>query len=134
MSTKYDSLSDENPVVSDDESREIVWTTHARQRWRERTPHDCGVGMLDAWRRSEAIRHPSIAKTITERGAPEAVRVYRHSDEWGVIFLIGRTDSHWSAYPWAVVTVFRLSMLSHDPSRAYLNEYGPHSPADERGE
>jgi hypothetical protein len=126
MSSKYQPLSDQNPVVADDENRRVVITDHAVERWRERTPHDCGVDMLDAWRWSEQIAHPGIAKTLDERYAPESVRVYQDADGWGVLFLVSGTDFRWDQFPWALTTVWRVDMMRHDPSRAYLNEYGPH--------
>jgi hypothetical protein len=124
MSTKYQPLSDLNPVVADDEDREVVFTDHAVERWRERTPHDCGVDMLDAWRWSEQIAHPSIVK-MSRDSVPESVRIYSDADGWAVLFVV-REPLGWDNYRHAVVTVVRVKAMTHDPSRAYLNEYGPH--------
>ena len=120
------------PQLPDNEnrSREVL------ARPRERTPHDCPMGIRAAWRGGEPLKHPCVAGAL-DSPTPESARIYRHSDEWGVVFVVikdqaadagtapDRTER-------IVVTVCRIRTYDSGPVRAYLHGHGPHGPAEER--
>jgi hypothetical protein len=131
MTTKY-STSDTTHLADD-----VALTDHAIHRFRERTPHDCPVGIREAYRRGEDIRDPQVARSPEDMRELARVRVYRHGHggataDWGVVFLIvkdardagERPPQH--ACDHLVVTVVSIDGITHSPSRAYLNSHGPH--------
>jgi len=136
VSTKYSTSEREGRIVRDAHG-EIALTDHALHRYRERTPHDCRIGIREAWRRGEQLQHPSVAGSL-DAPEPESARIYRHSDEWGVVFVVAEDDSpdagDTGRAERVVVTVCEIRTYDHGPSRAYFHGYGPHAPADERGD
>ena len=135
MSTKYDPGSETRRIVRDSHG-EIALTDHALHRYRERTPHDCQIGIREAWRRGETLQHPSVAGAL-DSPTPESARIYRHSDEWGVVFVVikDRAADAGTAPDRAervVVTVCQIRTYDSEPVRAYLHCHGPHGPEGER--
>ena len=135
MSTKYDPGPETRRTVRDSHG-EIALTDHALHRYRERTPHDCQVGIREAWRRGEQLQHPSVAGSL-DAPTPESARIYRHSDEWGVVFVVAEDESADAGdvpgrSERVVVTVCEIQTYDHGPVRAYLHGHGPHGPAEER--
>lgn len=135
MSTKYTTGGSEGRILRDAHG-EIALTDHALHRYRERTPHDCHVGIREAWRRGETLQHPSVAGSL-DSPTPESARIYRHSDEWGVVFVVTEDDAPDAGdapdrTERIVVTVCQIRTYDHGPSRAYLHGYGPHAPEEER--
>lgn len=113
---------------------DVALTDHAIHRYRERTPHDCPVGIRAAFRQGEDVRDPEVARSEGE-GAPDRARVYVHQDcgeSWGVVFLVVRDSTPAAARParhdceFVVATAIDLSGINHGPSRAYLESHGPH--------
>lgn len=119
MSTKYGGRADTRYVEDD-----IALTDHALHRYRQRTPQDCGLDPLHAWRRGEWVKHPIVVKSDDNDRPPVSARVYREP-EWGVVFLVDRDVSQYGA-PKVVVTVNNVRGFGHAPTRGYLNAYGPH--------
>ena len=72
MSTKYTANHRNSRVVEDN----VALTDHAIHRYRQRTPHDCPVGIRDAYRRGEDIRDPQVARSPNDMRTPERARVY----------------------------------------------------------
>lgn len=135
MSTKYNAGRSQGRILRDAHG-EVALTDHAIHRYRERTPHDCQVGIAEAWRRGEALQHPSVAGSL-DSPAPESARIYRHSDEWGVVFVVvedGAADA--GEVPGraerVIVTVCQIRTYDQGPVRAYLHGHGPHGPEGER--
>lgn len=115
--------------------REIAMTDHARHRFRERTPHDRTPSLEACWRRGEWLEHPEVARSPDEERI-DAARLYRHSDDWGVVFVVLRDTSPdfgtRSDADWVVATVINITGYDHGPSRAYLHGHEPHAPQGER--
>jgi len=134
MSSKYEPGETPGRVVRDSDG-EIALTNHAFHRFRERTPHDCRVGIRDAWVRGEDLRHPAVAGGPSDSD-PESARIYRHNDEWGVVFVIMENDNSADRanYCDRVVATVTALRLYDGASSAYLHAYGPHGPVDERGD
>ena len=108
-------------------SDDIALTDHAIHRYRQRTPHENAVGIRDAWRHGEDIRHPAVASKKSDHEL-DTVRVYKHGDAWGVAFLVvedtRKREDHFADR--VVATVVNLAGFEHGPSRAYLHSHGPH--------
>jgi len=133
MSTKYTTGASDGRILRDAHG-EIGLTDHAIHRFRERTPHDCQVGIAEAWRKGEPLQHPSVAGSL-DSPTPESARIYRHSDDWGVVFVVvedqaadagtvpDRTDR-------IVVTICQIRTYDSGPVRAYLHGHGPHGEVD----
>jgi hypothetical protein len=125
MSTKYS--------VDDRLLDDIAISKHATWRFRERTPHDCDIRPRDAWRLGEDIKHPSVVQSDNETEPPDRARVYRHGDEWMIIFFVDAAQGE-STSPkhksQLVVTVLSLREVNHPPSRSYLHSHGPHGGVD----
>ena len=135
MSTKYDPGPETRRIVRDSHG-EVALTDHAIHRFRERTPHDCQVGIAEAWRRGEPLQHPSVAGSL-DSPTPESARIYRHSNEWGVVFVVAEDESGDAGEvpgraERVVVTVCEIRTYDHGPVRAYLHGHGPHGPEGER--
>ena len=135
MSTKYDPGPETRRIVRDAHG-EVALTDHAIHRFRERTPHDCQIGIREAWRRGEQLQHPSVAGSL-DAPKPESARIYRHSDEWGVVFVVAEDESGDAGVvpgraERVVVTVCEIRTYDHGPVRAYLHGHAPHGPAEER--
>jgi hypothetical protein len=116
---------------------DVALTDHAIHRFAERTPHDCAVGIVEAWRKGEDIEHPQVARSPNDSRDPERVRVYTHGDErgsqtWGVVFLVVQEATPEHERPpthtcdRVVCTVMDVGGFDHGPSRAYLHSHGPH--------
>ena len=116
---------------------DVALTDHAIHRYRERTPHDCPVGIHEAYRRGEDIRDPQVARSPGDMRTPDRVRVYTHGDgaashAWGIAFLIVAEETPAAERPahhdceFVVATVIDLAGFEHGPSRAYLHSHGPH--------
>ena len=129
MSTKYTTNRSDSRFVEDD----VALTHHAIHRYRERTPHECPVGIRAAYRRGEDIRDPQVARSPNDMRTPERVRVYVHPDhEFGVVFLIvaeetpaaERPNHHTAEH--VVSTVMDIDGIEHGPSKTYLHSHGPH--------
>ena len=133
MSAKYSTGGAVGRILRDAHG-EVGLTDHAIHRFRERTPHDCTVSIAEAWRRGEPLQHPSVAGSL-DSPTPESARIYRHSDDWGVVFVVvedqaadagtapDRTER-------IVVTVCRIRTYDSGPVRAYLHGHGPHGEVD----
>lgn len=119
--TKY--TGSKSHYVSDD----VALTDHAIHRWRQRTPHDCPVSLHRAWQLGEWLRHPEVVSSEYEQGVLSRARLYRHSSDWGVVFLVKRDLSEYGASE-AVVTVINVSRSSHPPTEAYLEAHAIHGP------
>lgn len=133
MSAKYSTGGAAGRILRDADG-EIGLTDHAIHRFRERTPHDCQVGIAEAWRRSESLQHPSVAGSL-DSPVPESARIYRHSDEWGVVFVVVEdqaTDAGTAPdrADRIVVTVCQIRTYDSGPVRAYLHGHGPHGGVD----
>jgi len=121
---------------------DLALTAHAVDRFRERTPHACPVGIHEAYRRGEDVEHPDVARPPWLEETPDRARVYVHPDEdrsqaWGVVFLIVEDDTPPAERPerlncdHIVVTVMDVGGFDHGPSRAYLHSHGPHGRVDQ---
>jgi len=105
---------------------DVALSDHARHRYRERTPYQCGIGLSEAYRSGEDIDHPTIAANIDgECEDPDRARIYRDPAGWGVVFIIV-SDNRIEASNEVITTVISIQMYAHSPSRAYLNSHGPH--------
>lgn len=127
MSSKYRGVGTEL-VVSDINGHSIVVSEHARNRWRERTPHDVDVTLREAWRHGERVKHSTIVSEGCDDDCHSA-RVYRHSDGWSAIFIVvvTRHPEQWGRQAErCIATVLTIDKYDHDPTQAYLREYGPH--------
>lgn len=120
---KYDT--DDGRWIDDD----VALTDHALHRWQQRTPHDCPVTIRQAWERGEWIQHPEVCQSDSETAPPTRVRVYRHSEEWGVAYLLDCDISTFGA-PEVVATVINLNRFDHAPTQAYLRAHGIHGPGE----
>lgn len=120
--TKYDA--GDARLVEDD----VVLSDHAINRYRERTPHDCEVGPRQAWAYGENVQHPTVAQSEGEQEPPERVRVYKHGQDWGIVFLVGEADDRPipGHKPFVVLTCIDIQGFDHGPTRAYLHSHGPH--------
>lgn len=112
----------------------VALTDHALHRWRERTPHECPVGVREAYRRGEDIRDPQVARSPNDMREPARARVYVHRGHaWGVVFLIDAEDTPAAERPehhtadYVVATVVDLASIGHGPSKVYLDSHGPHA-------
>jgi len=121
--TRY-SLDNQLSVLPDDTGL----PRHAEHRWRERTPHDRDVGLLEAYQRGNDIPHPSVAYLSGKHPSPDRARVYRHGDQWGVVFLICTDHRPETGVAEVVRTVVAIRQYSHAPSKSYLMATGPHHP------
>jgi len=101
----------------------VAFTDHAAERYRERTPADCGVAPVDAWVRGEDLDHPEVCRLYSGKLTPARVRVYNHDDDWLVAFVI--VDDGGGP---AVVTVYNGRTHEHSPTRAYLWARASHAP------
>jgi hypothetical protein len=126
---KYDTGRSNSRLVEDD----VALTDHALHRWQERTPHECPVGVREAYRRGEDVRDPQVARSPNDMRTPERARVYVHAGhEWGVVFLIDAEDTPAAERPahhtadYVVATVVDLGSIEHGPSKVYLHSHGPH--------
>jgi hypothetical protein len=119
----------------------VALTDHAIHRFRERTPHDCPIGIREAYRRGEDIRDPQVARSPDNMRELDRVRVYRHGHGgatagWGVVFLIVEDARDagerppWHDCDHVAVTVVSIDGITHAPSRSYLNSHGPHGGGD----
>ena len=129
MSTKYTTNRSDSRFVEDD----VALTDHAIHRYRQRTPHDCSLGIRKAYRRGEDIRDPQVARSPDDPRTPERARVYiAAGHEWGVLFLIDAEGTPAAERPahhtadYVVATVMDLGGIDHGPSKAYLHSHGPH--------
>jgi hypothetical protein len=121
MSTKY---SADSRVLEGG----VALTDHALHRYQQRTPHGCEISPQMAWQRGEDIKHPRVAQSDGEQTPPTRVRVYRHSEEWGIAFLVSPDlTTYGSGAEHVVVTACNIDGFDHDPTRAYLRSYGPHN-------
>lgn len=126
---KYQTTEREARIVRDASGR-VGLTDHAIHRFRQRTPHDCRVTIREAWRRGEELQHPSVAGSL-DQPEPESARVYRHSDGWGVVFIVveshapdvGLRDDRAER---VAATTCKIRTFDHAPVRAYLRSHGPH--------
>ena len=135
MSTKYNTGGADERILRDAHGK-VALTDHAIHRYRERTPHHCQIGIREAWRHGEQLQHPSVAGSL-DAPTPESARIYRHSDEWGVVFVVAEDESGDAGdvpgrSERVVVTVCEIQTYDHGPVRAYLHGHGPHGPAEER--
>ena len=118
---------------------DLALTAHAVDRFRERTPHACPVGIHEAYRRGEDIEHPDVARPPWVDNTPNRARVYMHPDAhghdshgWGVVFIIIEDDKPAAERPkhlpcnYVVATVMDIGGYDHGPSKAYLHSHGPH--------
>lgn len=106
---------------------DVAFSDHAKHRYRERTPHRCGIGISIAYRLGEDIKHPGIASKLdSDRREPDRARVYRDRDGWGVVFVVV-SDERIEGSNEVITTVVGLEMYTHSPSVAYLHSHGPHS-------
>lgn len=99
---------------------DIELSTHAMERWDERTP-SASVSPEIAWERGEDIRHPELLDLrrldgCYSRGIPDRVRVYR-DDSVAAVFVV---NEH------VVATIYSIDGIGHGPTRAYLHAHGPH--------
>ena len=129
MSTKYTANHRNSRVVEDN----VALTDHAIHRYRQRTPHECSLGIREAYRRGEDIRDPQVARSPDDPRTPERARVYIAEDhEWGVVFLVDEEDRPAAERPahhtadYVVATVVDLGSIEHGPSKVYLHSHGPH--------
>ena len=133
MSAKYSTGGAAGRILRDAHG-EVGLTDHAIHRFRERTPHDCQVGIAEAWRRGEPLQHPSVAGSL-DSPTRESARIYRHSDDGGVVFVVVE-DSAADAgtapdrAERIVVTVCQIRTYDSGPVRAYLHGHGPHGEVD----
>ena len=135
MSTKYTANHRNSRFVEDN----VALTDHAIHRYRQRTPHDCPVGIRAAYRRGEDIRDPQVARSPDDPRTPERARVYvADGHEWGVLFLIDAEGTPAAERPahhtadYVVATVMDLGGIDHGPSKAYLHSHGPHDGGADR--
>lgn len=135
MSTKY-STGDGNRLLTASDGRSVALTDHALHRWRMRTPPTCQVTAREAWRRGEELKHPAVVRPDGEDESPDMARVYRHGDEWGIVFVVIENDEA-ELYAGCenngdlvAVTVCAIQTFDHGPTRAYLHGYGPHYTAE----
>ena len=133
MSAKYSTGGAAGRILRDAHG-EIGLTDHAIHRFRERTPHDCDVDIAEAWRRGEPLQHPSVAGSL-DSPTPESARIYRHSDDWGVVFVVVKDQAADAGTApdraeRIVVTVCQIRTYDSGPVRAYLHDHGPHGEVD----
>ena len=135
MSTKYTTNRSDSRFVEDD----VALTDHAIHRYRQRTPHDCSLGIREAYRRGEDIRDPQVARSPNDMRTPERARVFvAAGHEWGVLFLIDAEGTPAAERPahhtadYVVATVMDLGGIEHGPSKAYLHSHGPHDGGADR--
>jgi hypothetical protein len=115
---------DEAPRLKDGNNT-IRVSQHARQRWQERSPHECPVKLETAWKNANRLQDDSI---VGDSNVAQSF-VYNHSDGWGIVFLVSHSHEIevWGAMQErAIMTVLRVRDIDHDPTQAYLAEYGPH--------
>ena len=129
MSTKYTANHRNSRFVEDD----VALTDHAMHRYRQRTPHECSLGIREAYRRGEDIRDPQVARSPNDMRTPERARVFvAAGHEWGVVFLVDEEDRSPAERPahhtadYVVATVVDLGSIEHGPSKVYLHSHGPH--------
>jgi hypothetical protein len=101
-------------------------STHAEHRYRERTPHDCNVSLLEAYARSERVPHPEVVTTDKSNDAPRRGNVYNHAQEWTIVFVIAPADGSHTNVSEVIVTCVRVCDYEFGPTRAYLHSFGPH--------
>jgi hypothetical protein len=134
MSTKY-STGRSRRLLRDRDGGRVALTDHAIDRWQARTPHACPVSVQEAWYRGEFIKHPEVARSDGEDLAPDDVRVYRHGDRWGAVFLVVEDPTPGTSAQDAarvVCTVCAIQTFDHGPTRAYLSGHGPHHYPDDQ--
>jgi hypothetical protein len=127
VSSKYKAIGTEL-VVSDLAGNSVTVSEHALNRWRERTPADADISIREAWRHGERVKHPPIASDGCDDTC-DLARVFRHSDGWSAVFivLIDHHSGEWGrSAERCVATVLTIDKYDHEPTRAYLREYGPH--------
>jgi hypothetical protein len=128
MSSKYETGRSDR-LVRDRDGGRVALTDHALHRWQLRTPHDCPVGIHEAWREGEFIKHPEVAISDGEEDPPDDVRVFKFGDKWGVAFLVVEDPtpaSHTQNAERVVCTIAAIQTFDHGPTRAYLSGHGPH--------
>jgi len=116
-------------LLRDRDGGRVALTDHAIQRWQTRTPHENPVSIQEAWHRGEFIKHPEVARSDGEDAAPDDVRIYKHGQRWGVVFLVVEDPAPWRATQSGeriVCTVCAIQTFDHGPTRAYLSGHGPH--------
>jgi hypothetical protein len=103
---------------------------HAECRFRERTPQDSRIRIEEAYSESEEVPHPSVVRLQPDK-YPDTIRgrVYNHSCEWWVVFIINesKNPTHPRDADEVIVTVVNPAMYGHGPTRAYLHAFGPHN-------
>jgi len=128
--SKYDASGSRR--VADADGNPIALTDHAIHRWRQRTPPDKTIGIREAWRRGEAIKHPAVAATEHTQPA-DTVRVFRHSEGWSALFIVVRNgQADFGGSERVVATILVTREFDHGPTRAYLESHGPHDLGDEQ--
>ena len=116
-------------LLRDRDGGRVALTDHAIHRWQTRTPHECPVGIHEAWREGEWVKHPQVATSDGEDEPPDDVRVFRYGDRWGAVFLVVEDPtpaSHTQNAERVVCTVAAIQTFDHGPTRAYLHGHGPH--------
>jgi len=135
MSTKY-STDGYRRILRDRDGGRVALTDHALQRWRQRTPDGSSVPIRTAWRRGEWLRHPELIQSDSESEAPADARLYRHGDDWGVVFVVvtdATTDPSPQNTPRVVATIAAVRTFQHKPTRAYLRSHDSHyQPTDDQ--
>ena len=132
MSTDSKYNAGDSRVLSDADGNPIGLTDHAIHRWRQRTPPDKEIGIREAWRRGEAIKHPTVG-TLEGHPPADTVRVFRHSDGWSTLFIVVRDGcAEFGRSERVVTTILVTREFEHGPTRAYLESHGPHDLGDER--
>lgn len=122
MSTKYDASSDSRLVEED-----IALTDHAIFRYRQRSPHDLDLDPRVAWRRGEFVEDPGVCQSADHSQPPIAARLYRHTKDWGCVFLVDRdTGPEHIGASQVVVTTNHIRGFDHKPTRAYLRAHDVH--------
>jgi len=119
MSSKY------GPTDSRYVEPDVALTDHALLRYRQRTPHGCDIAPQLAWRRGESVKHEQICRSDDDENPLVDARIYRHSEDWGIVFLVDRDIGHFGASK-VVVTTNSIRGFNHKPTRAYLEAHPIH--------
>ncbi|AFH21993.1 hypothetical protein OSG_eHP14_00065 [environmental Halophage eHP-14] len=119
MSSKY------GPTDSRYVQADVALTDHALHRYRQRTPHDCEIAPQIAWRRGEFVKHEQICRSDDDENPLINARIYRHSEDWGIVFLVDRNIGSLGASK-VVVTANSIRGFNHKPTRNYLEAYPVH--------
>jgi hypothetical protein len=106
----------------------LAMTDHALDRFRERLPHGSDLNHQQVYRLGEYVEHPEVAHGSLDRSVPDAARVFRHRDGWGLVYLVTTADNTEGAdrVEYIVPTILRIRDYNDPAPRAYFMAHGPH--------